>query len=42
MRTVVCDTAGCENEGHAIEIPDAPPEGDTVICGPCGAVLEPA
>lgn len=40
MRTVVCSTSGCENEGVAIEVPDAPPEGDLVQCGPCGAILD--
>lgn len=40
MRTVTCQNPGCENNGHPIEIPDAPPEGDVVVCGPCGTVLE--
>ena len=40
MRTVTCTTDGCENAGHPIEVPDAPAEGDVVICGPCGGVLD--
>ena len=40
MRSVICTAPGCENEGHTIEVPDAPEDGDVVICGPCGAVLE--
>lgn len=36
--TVTCPTNGCENEG--VEITVDPWDGSTVICGPCGTVLE--
>ncbi|AYD86263.1 hypothetical protein JTF60_gp17 [Microbacterium phage Efeko] len=33
-RTVVCETAGCENVGISIEVADDP--NGAVVCGPCG------
>lgn len=38
MKLVTCPTAGCENQGIGIEITDW--DGSTIVCGPCGTVLE--
>lgn len=38
-RTVVCETAGCENAGIEIDVADDPHA--AVICGPCGQWIIP-
>jgi ribosomal protein S27E len=38
-RFVQCDTEGCVNFGVSIEFAD---NGNEIVCGPCGAVIEPA
>ena len=30
---VMCETVGCQNLGHYVQIPDAD---SVVVCGPCG------
>ncbi|TQL46666.1 hypothetical protein FB562_2190 [Homoserinimonas aerilata] len=36
---VTCTTDGCENAGITIRVPAAA-ENPTVVCGPCGIVLD--